>query len=64
MKVLSSKANEKNIDLIYYVEENVPKLIVNDKQRLRQVLFNLIGNSIKFTEKGEIFVSVKLKKQR
>lgn len=58
--ILSSKANEKNIDLIYYVEDEVPKVIINDKQRLRQVLFNLIGNSVKFTDKGEIFVSVSL----
>jgi len=57
---LSFRANQKNIDLIYHIEENVPRIINNDRQRLKQVLFNLVGNSVKFTNKGEIFVSVSL----
>jgi CheY-like chemotaxis protein len=57
--LLSSKAAEKNIDLLYLIEQDVPSYIIGDNTRLKQVLVNLLGNAIKFTEKGEIFISVK-----
>jgi len=58
LDVFASKAAESGVDLIYEIDYNVPSLIVGDSVRLRQVLMNLVGNSIKFTNQGEIFVGV------
>jgi PAS domain S-box-containing protein len=60
LELLSSKAAEKEIDFLYYVEPDVPSSVIGDASRLRQVLVNLIGNAVKFTDKGEIFVSAKI----
>lgn len=51
---------KKNLDFILSIEPNVPDKIIGDPFRLRQVLSNLTGNAIKFTEKGKIMVTVKL----
>jgi len=56
--LLSIRANEKNIELIYDYHHNCPQYVVGDKGRIRQVLLNLIGNAIKFTEKGHIKIKV------
>jgi PAS domain S-box-containing protein len=58
---LSSKAKEKNIALNIKVEDNVPEAVVGDGVRLSQVLWNLSGNAVKFTEKGEVDLSVMVK---
>lgn len=59
--LLSGKAAEKGIELAVYVSSNVPAVIVGDPGRFRQIITNLVGNSIKFTqEKGHIFISVHL----
>jgi signal transduction histidine kinase/CheY-like chemotaxis protein/streptogramin lyase len=58
MKAFGSRAAQKNLELTLRVAEGVPKSLVGDAGRLRQVLTNLVGNSIKFTERGEIGVSV------
>ena len=53
------QAKTKKIDLYYGMDVQVPKFIICDKIRLRQILFNLINNSIKFTDEGEITVYAK-----
>ncbi len=60
--LFAAKASEKNIDLIYFLNDEVPPSILGDITRVRQILTNLIGNAIKFTNKGEIFVEVSSKK--
>ncbi|TKA81229.1 hypothetical protein B0A49_00499 [Cryomyces minteri] len=52
----SAMAIEKGLQLNYLVEENVPSMVKGDRFRIRQVLLNVIGNAIKFTQKGEVFV--------
>lgn len=56
--LMSSSAHSKNIELLYYIDKSVPSGIISDVTRLRQVLVNLINNAIKFTESGEIFISL------
>lgn len=58
--LLSTKATEKGLDLIYFIAPDVPSFIVGDITRIRQILVNLINNAIKFTEKGEVYLSVEL----
>ncbi len=58
LDLLWSKANEKKIELLHWIEADVPEWIVSDSTRLRQVLVNLVGNAIKFTHRGEIEVRV------
>jgi len=58
--LLSSKASEKGLELLYDIDSEVPDMIKCDLTRLRQIFVNLINNSLKFTEKGEILVTVKV----
>ena len=54
LRTLSLRANEKGLELICDVSPDIPTQLLGDPGRLRQIILNLMGNSIKFTEKGEI----------
>ncbi|KAI0510542.1 hypothetical protein KFK09_011146 [Dendrobium nobile] len=54
------KSQEKGIELAVYVSDRVPETLIGDSGRIRQIITNLMGNSIKFTEKGHILLTVHL----
>lgn len=58
LQMMQPKAQEKNLALKLYISPTVPNDIVGDCYRLGQILLNLIGNALKFTEEGEVCVSV------
>jgi PAS domain S-box-containing protein len=58
LDLLAPKAREKHIDLLHIIHDDLPASLVGDEQRLRQVLLNLVGNAIKFTDKGEVCLEV------
>lgn len=58
MKMLSLRAHGKEIEIAFRVDPDVPRYVVGDAGRFRQVIVNLVGNSIKFTDEGEVVVEV------
>ncbi|KAG1180155.1 hypothetical protein G6F71_000442 [Rhizopus microsporus] len=60
LKTLAVKANQKKLDLIYNVDCAIPDQLIGDPLRLRQVITNLIGNAIKFTNKGEVSLEARI----
>lgn len=62
LDLFAGKAAELGIDLLYYMEPGLPAIVNGDGMRLRQVLINLLGNAIKFTHHGEIYLAVNLVK--
>jgi signal transduction histidine kinase/DNA-binding response OmpR family regulator len=58
LQALGSQASEKNLELTYHLAPDVPDWVLGDSGRLRQIVMNLAGNAIKFTEKGEVTLDV------
>ncbi len=59
LDIVASKAAHKNLELAYLIEEGIPTNVLGDVTRLRQILVNLLSNSIKFTDRGEVVLGIK-----
>ncbi len=60
LQALALRAQEKSLEFVYSIAPDVPQTLLGDPVRLGQVLNNIVGNAIKFTREGEIFVEVRL----
>ncbi|KAL6613908.1 hypothetical protein ACP70R_036178 [Stipagrostis hirtigluma subsp. patula] len=58
LSLFCGKAQEKGLELAVYVSDQVPQMLIGDPGRIRQIITNLVGNSIKFTERGHIYLTV------
>ena len=63
MKALSIRGHQKGLELAFEIQPDVPEEVISDPGRLRQIINNLVGNAIKFTDKGEVVLRVKAEGQ-
>lgn len=61
--ILAVQAYEKGLELTFHIKPDVPTALIGDPARLRQIIINLAGNSIKFTKKGEVSIRVSTEKK-
>ena len=61
LDLLSYSAHKKNVEVVYYMDKEVNYLLEGDCGKIRQVLINLIGNAIKFTDKGYVYIEIQKK---
>ena len=64
IQILNFKAEEKGLELSYSMEDSVPELVMGDPTRLHQILVNLLGNAVKFTETGQVDLQLELVDQK
>jgi len=58
LDIMATPASQKKLELLYWVDESAPEYVLTDAGRLRQILLNLIGNGVKFTESGEVMITL------
>ena len=62
-RTIAVRAHQKKLELAYFVDRGVPACVEGDSARLKQVLMNLLGNAVKFTDKGEVLLRVQVEEQ-
>ncbi|NLD92502.1 MAG: response regulator, partial [Fibrobacter sp.] len=60
IEVLSVRANEKNLELVCFIDPLIPSSVKGDAGRLKQIVYNLVGNAIKFSEHGDIYIHTEM----
>jgi signal transduction histidine kinase/CheY-like chemotaxis protein len=63
LRTIAMKAQEKNLELVYEIDDAIPDNLVGDPGRLRQIVLNLVSNAVKFTLQGEVALNVTLESQ-
>ncbi len=63
LRIMAARAHEKGLELAYQVDPEAPEYLIGDPVRFRQIILNLVGNAVKFTDQGEIIVTVECEHQ-